>query len=594
MLSKSGWLSIGSMYLVLGIGLTNLMAQSDGVSRRSERTSGTHVFPASTVAYLEIAEPAELIDRILEHPLRDTLQQLPAVEEALAGLNSTEAKLAIALIESRSGAKWPDLLKSLTRRGIYLGIDESEGGGVLLARAESASKLKETLGILLGMIKQDAESKGNPVPYRIQEYRGHKVAKLDGGTLARIDDWLLLSNKPALAKTVADNLIDHSQTALPLPFEKQLSRLGSSNLVGYLDMEALRQRDIAPQLLGGQADNAGIELLFGGVLEAMNQSSELLLGVNLRDDSFELRAELPFDFANQLSPSRHYFFGTEQLLAAPIDLPLDDLLANVTAYRDLAGWWNSKEDLFEENVIAQLSQTDSQLSTLFGGLDFGNEVLGGLQPGVQLVAKRQDYPDNYEPDTRLPAFAVIGRLENPEMSRRLRISYQSMIGIVNMQLAADGQPQLETNNEQLTAGRMDWAAYLTDTESSPGLLLYNFSPTLAFQDEFIIISSTHELAKEIIDAASSSSLARNSQPAASEPVVNTRVELDGPQLHQLLEENREALIVQNMLESGSQRKQAAANIDNLLSLARLSRQLRLTLAGESDRLTLDVQLDFQP
>ena len=87
------------------------------------------------------------------------------------------------------------------------------------------------------------------------------------------------------------------------------------------------------------------------------------------------------------------------------------MLGQAVIYRDLGRWWLAKEELFSEKVIANLSLAESQLSTFFGNADFGEEILGALQPGLRLVVKPQEYKPGIAPDIKLPAFALVGRLQ---------------------------------------------------------------------------------------------------------------------------------------------------------------------------------------
>ena len=147
------------------------------------------------------------------------------------------------------------------------------------------------------------------------------------------------------------------------------------------------------------------------------------------------------------------------------------MIANLISYRDVGAWWLSKEDLYEENVIAQLSQADSQISTLFAGLDFGQEVLGAIKPGVQIVVTEQKLPDGYAPDVQLPAFAMVAKLKDPEVQRRFKVAFQSVIGFANINLGQQGQPQLEMETVREGKTVITSSQYLLEDDADKGLFL---------------------------------------------------------------------------------------------------------------------------
>ena len=64
-------------------------------------------------------------------------------------------------------------------------------------------------------------------------------------------------------------------------------------------------------------------------------------------------------------------------------------------------------------------------------------------------------------------------------------------------------------------------------------------------------------------------------------------------LEQLLQDNREQLIAQNMLEKGHGRSAAEGEIDGLLTLLSFVEDARLQLRSSDDQLTLTVGVDIR-
>ena len=57
-----------------------------------------------------------------------------------------------------------------------------------------------------------------------------------------------------------------------------------------------------------------------------------------------------------------------------------------------------------------MAEAESGLATFFGGRNFRDEILGNLQPGLQLVVARQQFPQaGVTPAIKLPAAAVVLR-----------------------------------------------------------------------------------------------------------------------------------------------------------------------------------------
>ena len=91
---------------------------------------------------------------------------------------------------------------------VYICIDPDTKGAAVLLKANDEAKLKRSAGVLLGWVRSENEKRGDEPP-EVKMYRDVKVADFKGEALmGRWKNWLLLSNKGELAKTIADNLMD--------------------------------------------------------------------------------------------------------------------------------------------------------------------------------------------------------------------------------------------------------------------------------------------------------------------------------------------------------------------------------------------------
>lgn len=556
-------------------------------------TSGAAFFPESTVVYAELRRPAGLLNELLNHPLRGWIEKLALMQEVIQDPKLIPVPIVVAALERKTGLQWPELVETLGGNGAYFGLDPASESAALLIHSRSEKTLSQSIGLLLGLVESEAKKSSKELPFAIGKYRSHKFAKFDGGVIARCNEWLIASNKQKLAKAIVDNLIDHPEHSLSnMPrFKQAAGHNRDADFWAFVDTPKLREANVAPRLLGGATDDVGAELLIGGMLEILNKSAGLVVTADLQDHRFILDISAPVKPA-QLNPDRSFFFGEDGSAAAPVGLAIDQPLLNITAFRDIAAWWNSKEELFEENVVAELAQADSELSTLFAGLSFGEEVLGGLAPGIQVVARQQQFESDYRPDVQLPEFAAIGQLKDPQLARRLRIAWQSVIGFANIELGMNGQPQLESSSETVDGAQVMSTRYFVDEESPKGMLLYNFSPTLVFHDQQMIVSSTKRLADDLLASVRKSGKSGNALGKAARN-INTMIAANGDQLHSLLIKNREALVVQNMLDEGSSRRKSERTIDGLLEIVDLIQSAKATLGAENDKWDLQVNVEFK-
>ena len=220
-------------------------------------------------------------------------------------------------------------------------------------------------------------------------------------------------------------------------------------------------------------------------------------------------------------------------------------------------------------------------------MNFGEDVLVALEPGVQIVVTENSYDEEYIPDVKVPAFALVGKLKDAKrMQRKLKIAFQSVVGFVNISLGMNGQPQLDLETEKIGDTKVLAASYFYEEGTEEGLLLFNFTPTIAFRDSDLILASNRDLAIELAE------LTANQKPEAAED-VNTKLNIKGETLHRILEANSESLIAQNMLEEGNDRKAASQQIELLLTAAKFLRGLDVNYRVGDQEMKFDMALSFE-
>lgn len=550
--------------------------------------SAADILPGSTAIYVEVTNPADLIEKARNHPISTFVQEQKAFKDALASPQAAAGLLGIGVLESQIGESLLDSLKTNLQRGLYFAVDAETQGVAILFRSQDEAKLKK---LASAVIKMASQANGGAIERK--DYRDAKAAEIDGNLVARYKDWFLITNNQKLAKTIADNMHDGSKTPLSsqnwfVQAQKERGE-GAADAWAAVDLKTIRMAGIASELFTGKTDNPGVELVMGGVLDALKNSPVAVAELNL-DRKLALSVKTPFqnDWANS---ARTFFFGDNLSGAAPTPFKPDNMIASLISYRDVGGWWLSKEDLFEENVIAQLAQADSQISTIFSGLDFGEEVLGSFEPGVQIVVAENKFQEEYQPDVKLPAFAMVSKLKDIDnMQRRFKIAFQSVIGFANINLGMQGQPQLDLETENIGNSKISSAQYMFDKQSGDGLLLYNFAPTIAIHEPYFIMSSNRELAVELAELAAKRVADGETDKTNA---TNTHLKIDAAALRQLLELNREPLIANNMIEEGNTRAKAEEAMELIFTASRLIREIDLVFNVKSDQMSLDLEIDIE-
>jgi hypothetical protein len=417
----------------------------------AEGQKAAELLPASTLLYAEVSHPDQLIDLLTDHPLRQRLQEIDGYKRALASPGYVQFQLGLVLVEAQLGQGWRPALKAATSGGVAIAFDKQTEGAVLLARAGDPEVLQKFIKTFVEFARQDAKGKGKPEPIEEDIYRDVKVYKAGKAAFAVHDGWLIVVNKGDLGKSVLNRLLDGGGETLA-DSERfraaSAARTGEPSAWAYADMEGIRAAGPKGPLESGHTDNPLAELLVGGLIDNLRKTPYATGTLTLTGDRASVAFDAPHD-ASWVSEGRRYFFGPAGE-SGPAPIHVDQMLLTLSTYRDVSQMWLRSSDLFDQNMADELAKADSNLSTLFGGRDFGEEVLGSIGPELQLVVTRQDFGEvKPRPAVKLPAFALVGRLKDPEtMKGELRRAFMSVVGFVNITGAMGGQPQLDFDLEK--------------------------------------------------------------------------------------------------------------------------------------------------
>ena len=318
--------------LCWALGCTHATCGAEQLAEGHDTAVGAEIFPASTIAYFEIPEPAKLVDVFLTHPFKKHVEQLDDFKKAIGNRQAREFKAGLAMLELRVGREWPDLLKSIASHGLYLGIDGESDGVALLFRADNEALLKRVAGTILDFVKDDAEKKNRPQPFKLRPYRDFKVADFGEGLLARWKTWFVISNKRQFAEQIADGLIDGQPDSLSDSgwFQEAENLLSPGGIRAFVNLNEIRNRGLAKDLFKGRTDDPNVELIFGGLLDALHSSEFAVASADFGRD-FEFTATVPFT-AEQATESRRFFFGDRIDGRAPKPLLPENL--SLTLHKD--------------------------------------------------------------------------------------------------------------------------------------------------------------------------------------------------------------------------------------------------------------------
>lgn len=579
--------------LLLAGGLPSVIAAEP--APKLGNASAAELLAESTLAYAELPRPDLLVERIPAHPLATQATVQSLIQLALESPDVTKFRLGLGFVELGLGQTWQTLVQDLLSGGVYVAIDGDTKQAVLLVRAKDAESLDRIRTRALKLAGDDATRKGQPNPFETKPHRGVTTYKVDRAHLATFGPWLFASE----AESAVHRLIDRGLDGAPQSLAQSTAfaaahanRPRDAIAWAFLRIDQLRDSGLAPGLKQAATDNPAAELLVGGVLANLQKTSHVTVELRLTDAGLALALATPHQ-RDWVPEPRQFFFGPAGQGAAPPPLSVPGRLAVLRTWRDVGGMWAAAPDLFDEKVNGELAQANSNLSTILGGKDFGQDVLQSLGAELQIVAAKPVYEkDAPTPTIKLPAFGAVARLRDPDSAKRLwKVMFQTLIGFINIGGGMNGLPLLEMELEkvddvQFVSGQYSPPEKKAGDNAAVGIH-YNFTPTLAVVGDQLVLASSRHLA---IDLARAIRSAETQRPTANLPAVNTELTIDGDAAVELLHANREQLVAQNMLEKGHDRAAADREIGFALQLADLLEQFGLRLLADDQSLRLELEL----
>ena len=531
------------------------------------------MLPATTAIYVEVKS----LESVLEHPLSKTLQDSTAFKKLWRSPEVMKLRGGLVLFEFAIGDKVDSLAKNLTANGFHFAVDKTTEGAVLLACTESQEWIEEYLQKLVKLARADANSKNQPDPIREVEYRGIRGYEFQKVIVGSIGSILLVTNKKELGKSIIDRHLDSTddhllsnslfQRAWTSNAQHELKNSEESFVKAFIDLDTLRNAGVAKDLLMGKSWDFAGELILGGVLASIQKTSFAAGELFLAENKLSMQLRIPHS-REWTEKSRTFFVGPMGNGHASSLIDSSGWMASLIAYRNLTELWLRAGDLFNEQVNDQLAQADNTLTTLFSGKDFGKDILGAIEPQIQLLVTEQQFEPSYAPAIQLPSVGLVAKLKDPRMKNELKRTFQSFIGFLNVTGAMQGNPQLDLDSESIEGKQIYTATYIRegDKRYENGLpIQFNFSPTLAFDGDLVFIASTNTLVKKI---AINSTKQNEAETLAKN---NTVLEVNFKSLQNVLEANRRQLVSQNMLEKGHSKSEAEKETDTWISLLSLLR-----------------------
>jgi hypothetical protein len=555
----------------------------------------TRWIPDNAVICIELNRPTALLETLANDDACKAIQALPAFQSLKASPQVGGLLTVIKVLEASLETDWRTGLGTLTGGGITFAIC-ADGSALTIIESEDERMLNRLHEILLGFARGEADKAGQPGRVASAEYMGATGWTFNGKEAhAIVANRMISANRPEALKAALElrNNSGGANLASRDDYQK-VRKMVAPDAIGmiYVNMEVFRNIPGLAGALDKGSQNPLAALLFAGIIDAVRNSTAMGVGLYAKESTLTLEALLDGKLIDPKGPAAFALppagAGAPPLLSAP------RCIASLSFHRDLHSFYAAKDSLFPERT-GGLIFFENMMGIFFSGRDLTDEVLARTTPEVRFVVARQEYdPKNGTPQVQIPGFALVLKLRDTEAFDEIaEEAWQKAVGLINFTRGQQGLPGLIIDRPTHNGTKFTAAYFSTaGLEETTNLhTRFNFRPALALPADYLILSTSDGLARDLIDAATAEA-SQSPKPAAG---VHTMAQLDGGQLASILRANYDALVRQNMVSKGNTREAAETTIGLLITVAGFVDEVTLSIGAEKEltRARLQLALNLQ-
>ncbi|MDX2037854.1 MAG: hypothetical protein SFX72_14480 [Isosphaeraceae bacterium] len=570
------------------------------LARAADAPLGVDWVSNDALVHVESARPTLLLDRFLSPSFQAYLGAIPQYKRYIESAEFKQQSAQIEFVATLLDTTWERAIRDLAGGGLILSAEVVDGkpAVTLILTPSDPAFLAKAHTKLLDLARADAKGKGNPDPIKTADHRGitgYSVSSEEAHAIVR--DALVITNSPKHLKTVIDRALDGKPGGAP-PREltdRRIQAKSNTDTIawGLVRLEKLRALD--PKFAIPEKIDPGATFLFGPWLEAARKAPWASAAIRWGDVAMTAEVELPAPRDGYSDTYRRYLPKPGQ--GAPQLLAPKGVIGNFSLWRDLASIWEVRAEIFPPEALQGLAQLDSFAGQFFGGREFGSGVLASLGTNWRLVVAEQDYAKmSPVPDIKLPAFALVidTAPDDEEFAQRLRVAFQSFVGLANLGAAQEKAPPLESGSETVDGVTILTTHFLSPkapaakpgepaAQPEPVHQRHNFTPSAMQVGNTFVLSSSIGLARDLVP------LLKTPAKSMTETAI---LDVDGRALARLVEINKSRLVMQNMLEKGNDRAKAESEIGFLEAVLRYFSHATMTASDANESLRFFLKVDL--
>jgi hypothetical protein len=456
--------------------------------------------PAQADFVVQVEQPRRLLEAFTSLDAVRQALQVPVVRELYDSTNARRFYQLVAYLEKRLGADRLELLDRLAGGGAVLAV--KIGGdpvpALLVVQGKDEKLLREFVRVAEEVVNQELARQEIKARLEKFSYRGADGLHLgDKVYAARVGSALLVASKEAVLKQAVDLHAGGGKGLAANPgIAAARKLLPPAPLVWtWLNLETVRKQEKVKEVVPQLELNPVTGPIVACWIDTARRSPFLCAGLCKTDKGFLLTARLPRGRDGMGPGARVYL--PEDADAAPPLLEPRDVQASYCYYLDLGRLWEQRDKVISKDALKQIEKFEKNSGRFLGGIKLGKllKMAGSHQRVVQVFRPEGTAVYKTRPAQPAAAFALAQEMRDPAFAK-------SMDGILRTAaLFGAFQFNLKMVTEEHNGCKI--VSYrFPENGKFPGdvnNIRFGFSPAFVTVGDQFVVSSTVELAREMVD-----------------------------------------------------------------------------------------------
>jgi hypothetical protein len=552
---------------------------------RAEAPTPLRLMPDQADVLVQIDSPRQLVESATTADLFQQFQKLEAIRELYDSTNSRRFYQLVAYFEKNLGCSWPELLDRIGGGGLAIGfkLGPNPAPALMVLQSKDEETLRKFVKVGLDIIEQELarqEKKERPIK---GSYRDVDTIRIGDGFHAAIaGSALLVSNKEEALHKGLDLHLDGGKSNLANVAAVADARklLPAKSLAWvWLNMATVHNAPQAKEVFTLPRNDVNLTVLFGGLLDVAARAPSLCAALAQDDNGgfFTLRMGRGREGSN---PGMALHIPPADDGTLPLLEPKGVLYSD-SSYFDFAKIWEHRDKLFNEKQKKGLEDADKRSALFLAGKKMSELLteIGAHQRFVAVHQEKRGYQTEATP--RLPAFGLVLDLRKKDLGKTLETVLRgaAMLGgnQFKLKLIEEKHGDLTIVGYRFPEGN--------EKPDKVANIAYNFSPAFVAVGDQFVLSSTMELAHELVNL-----LQQEAKTGAvkSPSAHQSRLYADGGA--DFLKSIDDQLFAQTMLDRALPPDQAQAQVKEFINLVRRLGTLRSEIHYGAQDFRYDVRL----